>query len=145
MAYDAIMHGACGLFFFGGDSTHCFSGSDGALGWNWSYWRTLAPIVQQLGPQSQLYPALIAPDSGINLKSTGAGINTISRTTAGGEVWVLTENRSPTKTSGTISGLPAGVSSVVAYPSGATVPVTGGNLAVSLGPWGVCVYHFPSP
>lgn len=145
MAYDAIMHGARGLFFFGGDNPHCFSGSDGELGWNWSYWRTLGPIVQQLGPQSPLYPALIAPHTGINLKSTGAGINAISRTTASGEIWVLTENRSPEKTSGTISGLPAGVSSVVAYPSGAAVAVTNGILPVSLDPWGVHVYHFPAP
>jgi hypothetical protein len=145
MAYDAIMHGARGLFFFGGDNPHCFSGSDGELGWNWSYWQTLGPIVQQLGPESQLYPALIAPKTGINLKTTGTGINTISRTTAGGDIWVLTENRSPTKTHGVISGLPAGVSSVVAYPSGAAVAVTNRSLSVSLDPWGVRVYHFPAP
>ena len=37
MAYDAIMHGAHALFFFGADNPHCLTPADQPLGWNSTY------------------------------------------------------------------------------------------------------------
>ena len=86
MAYDAIMHGARALFFFGGDNPHCFTAADEPLGWNWTYWQQLAPLIRQLAPPSPLYPALLPPGTGIGLRSDDAKIEVISRTTASGQV-----------------------------------------------------------
>jgi len=40
MAYDAIVSGARGLFFFGGQLTQVMNQADRARGWNWTYWKT---------------------------------------------------------------------------------------------------------
>ena len=39
MAYDAIVAGARGLFFFGGQFKQVMNAADRQLGWNWTYWR----------------------------------------------------------------------------------------------------------
>ena len=38
MAYDAIIAGARGLFFFGGQFKQVMSAADRERGWNWTYW-----------------------------------------------------------------------------------------------------------
>ncbi len=38
MAYDAVVAGARGLFFFGGQLRETLSPADRLLGWNWTYW-----------------------------------------------------------------------------------------------------------
>ena len=38
MAYDAIVAGARGLFFFGGHLKQAMKPADRKLGWNWTYW-----------------------------------------------------------------------------------------------------------
>ena len=40
MAYDAIVAGARGLFFFGGQFKQVMNAADRRRGWNWTYWRT---------------------------------------------------------------------------------------------------------
>ena len=45
MAYDVIIAGARGLFFFGGQIQAVMSAADRQRGWNWTYWRRgTAPI-----------------------------------------------------------------------------------------------------
>ena len=39
MAYDAIIAGARGLFFFGGQFKQVMNAADRQRGWNWTYWR----------------------------------------------------------------------------------------------------------
>ena len=62
MAYQAIVHGARGLVFFGGHLTEVCTPDDAKAGWNWTFWRqVLRPVVHEL-TSSQLRPALLAPD-----------------------------------------------------------------------------------
>jgi hypothetical protein len=68
MAYQAVINGARGLVFFGGQLPTTLSADDAKLGWNWTFWeRALKPVVVELGTQSPLVPALVAPDSGLKL------------------------------------------------------------------------------
>ena len=39
MAYQAIVHGARGLIFFGGHLTEVCTPDDAKAGWNWTFWR----------------------------------------------------------------------------------------------------------
>ena len=55
MIYDAIVNGARGLVFYGGQIAKCHSRSDRARGWNWTFWRrALRPLVRELGVGSPL-------------------------------------------------------------------------------------------
>jgi hypothetical protein len=143
MAYDAIMHGARALFFFGGDNPHCFTPADDPLGWNWTYWQQLAPLIRQLAPTSPLYPALLAPSTGIGLHSNDAKIKVISRTTTNGQVWILAENRSSHSHRAVISGLPRGTTTVTRFPSGRTKAATHRTIRATFRPWVVHVYMMP--
>jgi len=140
MAYDAIMHGAHALFFFGADNQHCFTPADQPLGWNWTYWQQLAPLIRQLAPTSPLYPALLAPGTGVGLRSNDATINVISRTTANGRIWILAENRSSHFRRAAISGLPRGTTTATLFPSGRTKDVTHRTIRAAFKPWAVHVY-----
>ena len=49
MAYDAIIAGARGLFFFGGHITAAMNAADKKRGWNWTYWRHVQrPLLEEL-------------------------------------------------------------------------------------------------
>jgi hypothetical protein len=49
MAYDAIVAGARGLSFFGGQIREAMNGADRQRGWNWTFWRrVLRPVLQEL-------------------------------------------------------------------------------------------------
>jgi len=64
ITYEAIINGARGLTYFGGGLRPTLNARDRKLGWNWTYWnRVLKPLLHELGPQSPLHPALLAPDS----------------------------------------------------------------------------------
>ena len=53
MAYQAIVHGARGLIFFGGHLTEVCTPDDAKAGWNWTFWRqVLRPLVHELSPSS---------------------------------------------------------------------------------------------
>jgi len=68
MAYQAIVHGARGLVFFGGHLTEVCTPDDAKAGWNWTFWRqVLRPVIHELS-SSDLQPALLAPDSKIPVK-----------------------------------------------------------------------------
>ncbi|MBM3499120.1 MAG: hypothetical protein FJX74_10670 [Armatimonadetes bacterium] len=69
MAYQAIINGARGLVFFGGNLTQAMAPEDAALGWNWRFWRrVLRPLMEEIGRHSPLHPALIAPNSRLPLQ-----------------------------------------------------------------------------
>ena len=68
MAYQAIVHGARGLVFFGGHLTEVCTPDDAKAGWNWTFWRqVLRPVIHEL-TSSDLRPALLAPDSKIPVR-----------------------------------------------------------------------------
>lgn len=71
MAYQAIIKGARGLFFFG--MNLCLSGRDAELGYNWTFWnQVMRPLLREIGEGSELHQALLVPDSKIPLKASGA-------------------------------------------------------------------------
>jgi hypothetical protein len=69
MAYQAIINGARGLVYFGGGLPQTHNERDKPLGFNWTYFdRVMRPLFEEVGPKSPILPALLAPDSAIQLK-----------------------------------------------------------------------------
>jgi hypothetical protein len=69
MAYEAIINGARGLTYFGGSLPQTLNERDQPLGFNWTYFdRVMRPLFDELGPKSPILPALLAPNSTIQLK-----------------------------------------------------------------------------
>jgi hypothetical protein len=120
MAYDAIIAGARGLFFFGGQIQAAMSAGDRRLGWNWTYWkRVLRPLLQELTDAAHK-AALTAPVSTHRLTASAADV-AVSARDAGQFFFLLAVRRSPTAT-GVVrfTGLPAAIRSgtVLAHPGG---------------------------
>src|ERR1041385_5841549 len=70
MTYQAIIAGARGLIYFGGQLPQALSPEDARLGWNWTFWRrVLKPVIEEIGDKSPLYPALVAPESKLPISS----------------------------------------------------------------------------
>ena len=120
MAYDAIIAGARGLFFFGGQIEAVMNAADRKRGWNWTYWqRVLRPLLEELTDTAHA-PAFTAPLSKHAVKASGKDI-ALSARDAGGFLYVLAVRRSPTTTASVrFTGLPAGVKTgtVLAHPGG---------------------------
>jgi hypothetical protein len=109
MTYQAIIAGARGLVFFGGDLTQVASHEDQDCGWNWTFWRTvLKPVVLELSSDS-VGPALVAPPAPVNVKANQADVQLVARQ-AGGFLYLIVVRRSPT-VNGPVrfSGLPTGI------------------------------------
>jgi hypothetical protein len=109
MAYDAIVAGARGLFFFGGQITQVMSAADKVRGWNWTYWQNVQrPLLIELS-DAEHAPALTAPLAQLTIKANASDI-ALSPRVARGFLYVIAVRRSPTAT-GTVrfTGLPAGV------------------------------------
>ncbi len=147
MAYDAIINGARSLAFYGGNIPGCWSASDRAAGWNWTFWNAvLKPLVGELNAAAPLAPALIDPASTQTLTADDASTQAISRAGAGQDLWVLAARAGAGSARVTISGLPSGISSGTVYTEGRSVPVTNGSFTDVFPQWGVHVYHFvPNP
>src|SRR4029079_3832972 len=106
MAYDAIIAGARGLFFFGGHLRQVMTPQDRVRGFNWTYWRTVQkPLTQELsGPQH--VAALLAPDAPFTVTASASDIALSTRQPAD-SVYVIVVRRSPTAHSRvTFRGLP---------------------------------------
>src|SRR6266487_4445124 len=73
MAYAAIINGARGINFQGGERPLSLTERDLKLGWNWTYWRkVMRMLADELGEKSPLTPALTAADSKLPIKMSGA-------------------------------------------------------------------------
>ena len=144
MAYDAIVNGARGLVFFGGQNPRCQSGRDATLGWNWAYWSTvLRPIVSELGPRSPLYPALLRPGSGPSVRTGNRRTQVVARR-VGSEIWVIAAKRGGPPARVTIAGLPGSARTAAVYRENRRVQVSEGRLTDRFGPWAVHVYRLPA-
>jgi hypothetical protein len=76
MTYQAIIHGARGLIYFGGTNKPSMSADDLALGWNWRFWNNvLKRVVEEVGDKSPLAPALVARDSEIPVIAKIVGVD----------------------------------------------------------------------
>jgi hypothetical protein len=130
MAYDAIVAGARGLFFFGGHITQAMNAADKRNGWNWTYWKNVQrPLLVEL-TDAEHAPALVAPLAPSTI-TANAGDIALSPRVAGGFLYLIAVRKSATLTSTVrFSGLAAGVTkgTVLAHPGNPPrqVAVTGG-------------------
>ncbi|TML58772.1 MAG: hypothetical protein E6G18_10170 [Actinobacteria bacterium] len=105
MAYQAIVDGARGLVFFGGQLTQVMRPRDAQLGWNWTFWElVLRPLLVELTSPSIL-PALIAPVAQTAVTASAAGMELTARR-SGNFLYVIAVRRGGTTSRVTFSGLP---------------------------------------
>lgn len=144
MTYQAIINGARGVLFFGGNNLGAMSPEDARLGWNWTFWkRVLRPIVEEIGTKSVLRPALTAPNSRLPIKVTaGSGIEFCVRE-VGTELFILACKAAGTTEQVEFSGLPvaAGPGEVL-YESPRKVGARDGRFTDWFAPYEVHVYRF---
>ena len=146
MIYDAIINGARDLAFYGGNNPNCWSSTDAAFGWNWTFWNTvLKGLIQEISVGSPLGPALVNPGSTRALQASDPTTEVISREGAtSGDIWVMAARSGSGSQNVTIGGLPSTVTSGSVYTEGRSVAVSGGSFTDSFGQWDVHVYHFTS-
>jgi hypothetical protein len=105
MAYQAIVNGARGLIFFGGQLTQVMRPRDAQLGWNWTFWdQVLRPLVVELTSPSVL-PALTAPVAKPAIRATAADVELTTRR-SGSVLHVIAVRRGGTTSRVTFNGLP---------------------------------------
>lgn len=147
MSYEAIIDGARALLYFGGTLPQCLNERDSALGWNWTFYdRVLHPVLDELSPESPLYPALVAPDSKLAVKNNGGpALESLVRE-AGSYIYLLAARREGETVQVNFSGLPAGVTDgEVLFEAPRHVQVTNGRFTDWFGPDEVHVYRFHRP
>jgi hypothetical protein len=146
MAYQAIINGARGLMFFGGNVAATLNAQDAPLGWNWTFWdEVLKRVVREVGDHSALALALVAPNS--TLPITISGTTSPDLEFCVREVppylYILASKREGATINVTFSGLPAWASlGEVLYESPRTVAAQNGQFTDSFAPFDVHVYRF---
>ncbi len=147
MTYDAIINGARGLVFFGGNVRACWNDQDTAFGWNWTFYnRALRPVLDELRPEAPLYPALVAPDSKLPVHAaSGTGVELAVRE-SGDFIYVLAARREADTSEIEFTGLPKGVTDgTVLYEDPRSVKVSDGSFTDWFGPHDVHLYRFRRP
>ena len=105
MAYQAIVDGARGLIFFGGQLTQVMRPRDAQLRWNWTFWElVLRPLLVELTSPSVL-PALIAPVAQAAVTASAADVELTARR-SGNFLYVIGVRRGGSTSRVTFSGLP---------------------------------------
>ena len=106
MAYQAIVNGARGLAFFGGQYTQVMRPRDAVTGWNWTFWQlVLRPLLEELNSPT-VRPALLAAPAQHAVTSTATDVEVATRR-AGNTLYLIAVRRSATKTDQVhFSGLP---------------------------------------
>jgi hypothetical protein len=105
MAYQAIVNGARGLAFFGGDLTEVLRPADAQAGWNWTFWeRVLGPLLEEL-TSSAVAPALVAPDAPRAVRASTKAVELVTRE-AGDFLYVIAVRRGSGTSRVGFSGLP---------------------------------------
>lgn len=106
MAYQAIVHGARGLAFFGGDLTDIARPADAQAGWNWTFWElVLRPLLVELTSPG-VAPALVAPNARHAVKANANDVELVARQ-EGNFVYVIAVRRGGATSLVRFSGLPA--------------------------------------
>jgi hypothetical protein len=144
MSYQAIINGARGLLYFGGNLEKAMSPEDAKLGWNWTFWnRVLRPLLEEIGTKSPLAPALVAPNSTLPIKVKGAkGIEFCVRE-VGNEIFILACKREGATVQVEFTNLPlAKGNGEVMYESPRQVEVKNGRFTDWFAPFDVHVYRF---
>jgi hypothetical protein len=105
MAYQAIVSGARGLIFFGGQLTQVMRPRDAQLGWNWTFWeQVLRPLLVELTSPS-VVPALTAPVAQAAVTASAADVQLTARQ-SGTTLHVIAVRRGGSTSRVTIGGLP---------------------------------------
>jgi hypothetical protein len=109
MTYQAIINGARGLTYFGGNLETTMPRADAKLGWNWTFWRrVLRPVVEEIGTKSPLYPALVAPASKLPIRVSGQNIEFCARE-VGPDLFIIACSRGHSTELVEFSGIPGSV------------------------------------
>jgi hypothetical protein len=148
MAYEAIINGARGLVYFGGQLPTTLNERDARLGWNWTYWdQVLRRLVEELGIHSPLAPALVAPDSALPVRASEDGDDIELRVRESGkEIYVLACRRGGATAETRFRGLPGGITAgSVMFEEPRQVTVRDGEFSDWFGPQEVHVYRFRRP
>jgi hypothetical protein len=144
MTYEAIINGARGLIYFGGDNLEAMSSADRKLGWNWTFWtKVLRPVIEEIGTKSPLYPALVAPNSDLKIEATGAtGLEFCARQ-VGGDLFLLACKREGETAQFEFRGLPESAQDgEVVFESPRRVAASKGAFKDWFAPFEVHVYRF---
>ena len=105
MAYQAIINGSSGLSFFG--MSVALQGKDAEYGYNWTFWNeVMAPLLKEVNRDSELYPALVKPDSKIRLKASGAPDVEFCAREVGDRLYIMACKREGAKADITFKGKP---------------------------------------
>jgi hypothetical protein len=150
MAYDAIVAGARGLFFFGGHIKQAMNQADRQRGWNWTYWRNVQqPLLEEL-TSAEHAPALTAPDSSHAIHATAPDIALSARQTDGFLYLIAVRRKAASAATVRFSGLPSNIGhgTVLAHPGGnpaRPVGAAGGTFTdpSPFAPHDARVYRFP--
>lgn len=144
MTYEAIINGARGLIYFGGSIKPALTPRDEKLGWNWTFWDSvLRRVVTEIGTKSPLYPALVAPNSKLPIRASGApGVEFCVREVEG-QIFILACKREGEKATVEFTGLPPRIAKgEVLFESSRKVKVAQGRFTDEFEPFGVHVYRF---
>jgi hypothetical protein len=149
MAYDAIIAGARGLFFFGGQLKQAMNAADRRRGWNWTHWEKVQrPLTVELtGP---LHAQALLASAAAHPVEANAHDVAVSARQGDGDLYVVAVRRSADFT-GTVgfSGLPpeAKRGTVLAHPGNPARPVVASNGTFTdpspYQPHNARVYRFP--
>lgn len=144
MAYAAIINGARGINFQGGERVRALNERDAKLGWNWTHWyKVMVPLAAELGQNSPLQPALVAPNSQLPIKLSGAKDIEFCVREVGNEIFILAAKREGTTVKVKFSGLPAvDATGVLMFEEPRKVQVKEGAFEDWFGPNEVHVYRF---
>jgi hypothetical protein len=144
MAFEAIINGARGLNFFGGNLEQAMTPEDAKLGWNWTFWnRVLHPVIEQIGAKSPLAPALVVADSKLPVTLKGAKDVEYCVREVGQDIYLLACKREGATVEVEFGGLPmAAGSGEVMYESPRKVEVKDGKFKDWFAPFDVHVYRF---
>jgi hypothetical protein len=147
MIYDAIINGARNLAFYGGNLPRCWSDTDTAHGWNWTFWNdVLEGLIQEISAKSPIATALVNPESTKALTTSDSTTQVIQREGENeSDLWVIAARHGAGSETVAISGLPATVTSGTVYTEGRSVSVAGGAFTDTFDRWDVHVYRFTVP
>ena len=144
MTYQALINGARGLIYFGGHIEKAMPPEDAELGWNWTFWRrVLWPVLEEVANNSPLAPALVAPDSRLPVRVSGAEDVEFCVREVGNDIYILACKREGTTVEVEFGGLPDWVGEgQVMYESPRKVQARKGAFTDWFAPFDVHVYRF---
>jgi hypothetical protein len=143
MVYQAICNGARGLMFFGGHIEKTWNQEDARFRWNWTFWRrVLRPVVEEIGADSPLYPALLASESTVPVRVKGSDVEFCVRE-VGRDLFIIACRREGPTLEVEFSGLPAWArGGHVLFEAPRTISASGGVFRDWFGPFEVHIYRF---